>query len=60
VNARALASTTSALTPRPVNGLPSTSTWTTTSPSASDPPVMALTLNDINRASTPAARAIAP
>jgi len=42
--ARALASTTSVATPRPVTRRPSTSSCTTTSPRASVPPVTALTL----------------
>src|SRR5205823_10047663 len=58
--ARALASTTSVATPRPVTRRPSTSNWTTTSPNASDPPVTLETLNATSRASIPAARLSAP
>src|SRR6185436_11070248 len=58
--ARALASTTSVATPRPVTRRPSTSSWITTSPKASVPPVTALTLNETSRPSIPEARWIAP
>src|SRR6266566_4761648 len=58
--ARALASTTSVATPRPVTRLPSTSSWTTTSPNASEPPVTLETLNATSRGSIPAARPSAP
>ncbi len=58
--ARALASTTSVATPRPVTRRPSTSICTTTSPKASVPPVTLDTWKLTSRPSTPAARWIAP